>query len=45
MKITHWGEDYATLKVGTKEFEISIELAEAIERYIKKLTWNAIKGK
>jgi len=36
LKITHWGQDYATLKVGTKEFEISIGLGEAIERHIKR---------
>lgn len=35
IKVTHWGEDYATIKVGTKEFEVSIEIAKAIERQTK----------
>lgn len=31
MTITHYGEDYAKLEVNGQEFEISLELAEAIE--------------
>lgn len=36
IKIIHWGEDYATIKVGIKEFDVSIELAKAIERLNKR---------
>jgi hypothetical protein len=36
IKIMHWGEDYAIVKIGTKEFTVSIELAKSLERQIKK---------
>lgn len=36
IKIIHLGEDYAIIKVGTKEFEVSIELAQALKRQINR---------
>lgn len=35
MKITHWGEDYATLRIGRRDFEISISLAKALSKQIQ----------
>lgn len=48
MKITHWGEDYALVKIGSKEFETGINLARALEREIlrheKELSLTPTKG-
>lgn len=36
MKVTHYGEDYAKIKVNGKEFEVALGLAEAIEAEQKR---------
>jgi len=35
IKVTHIGQDYAKLEVGTLEWEVPIDLALAIEKELK----------
>lgn len=38
IRVTHYGEDYATLTVEKEDFEISINLADAIKKVLKHRT-------
>lgn len=37
IKVTHYGLDYATLNINGAEFEVSIELAKALEKELKNV--------
>lgn len=35
IKVTHYGEDYATVNIAGAEFEVTIALAKALEKELK----------